>query len=147
MVSTHTSRAGNWGSTPSGVMCRFCSTKVTFSKERTPYALLKLLLKKNERYTLYRSYCSKKPNAIRCIEVTVRKNWTLYTVSKVLFEKNERYTLYQSYFSKKPNAIRCIEATFQSNCAQLCVPVYIEAASLPISISWFLQKTILIIVF
>jgi hypothetical protein len=70
---------------------------------------------------LYRSYFSKKPNAIRCIEVTVRKNRTLDTVSKLLFEKNEHFTLYQSYFLKKLNAICCIEATFQSNFAQLCL--------------------------
>jgi len=74
VVSTLTSPAGSWGSTPGGVMYRFCTTKVTFLKKQTLYAISKLLFEKTKRYMLYQSYCSK---------------------------KTERYTLYQSYFSIK----------------------------------------------
>ena len=106
VVSALASHAGGWGSTPGGVVLRFSTINDTFSKEGTPYAISKLLFKKNECYTLYRCYCLRETNAIRCIEVTVRKNRTLYPVLKLLFENR-----------------CCIEATFQSNFAQLCLVV------------------------
>jgi len=112
---------------------RFFSTSKLLFRRNT---VSKLLFKKYERYTLYRSYCSKKQNVIRCIEVTVRKNRTLYAVSKLLFKKNERYTLYQSYFLKKPNAICCIEATFQSNCGQLWRLAYLASMWINAGSTW-----------
>jgi len=124
VVSTPASHAGSWDSTPGGRTCKFCITKVAFTKKGTLYAISKLLFEENKRYMLYwSSFLKKKLNAIRSIEVTVRiKQNAIRCIKGTVRKKNECYTLYQWYFTKRPYAIRCIEVTLPSSGA-MCLEI------------------------